>query len=227
MPSVSFYKAERLARPIRPNAYRLACRRRVFCPQSGAKCLYIIDCRPNAEPVAFFCPSARCRWDFCLASVWYILSTNGREVITPLSAEGREFRLVVLFVWARSALSNRRYNIDSRAMAEHEVFFVRAQSGHCRWDFCPSAKHVHYFIWSFSIGHAAWEHAMTIGNRLFYFQTNPINTKHWQKKVRSKVTFLSVWFVAICVCLYVCMYVSSPQPTPFELGTWNLNIVLC
>ena len=26
-----------------------------------------------------------------------------------------------------------------------------------------------------------------IGNRLFYFQTNPINTKHWKKKVRSKV----------------------------------------
>ena len=57
---------------------------------------------------------------------------------------------------------------------------------------------------------------MTIGNRLFYFQTNPINTKYTRTCLAgSKKDFLCFHTVTICVC----MYARELQPTPFELGT--------
>ena len=49
-----------------------------------------------------------------------------------------------------------------------------------------------------------------------YFTSKPIllTKKKITKKVRSKVNFPQ------CLVLdYVCLCVSSPQPTPFELGT--------
>ena len=63
--------------------------------------------------------------------------------------------------------------------------------------------------------------SLTIGNRLFYFQTNHINTKYLYKK--SEVNFLSIWYVTICVCMGVCVCVCVSacelQPTSFELGS--------
>ena len=86
------------------------------------------------------------------------------------------------------------------------------------WRISIGFLHILMFFFVFLNGYKMVKNDF-FGNRLFYFQTNPINTKQWHKKSEVKLTFLIVWFVAICVC----MSVSSPQPTPFELWARDLK----
>ena len=60
----------------------------------------------------------------------------------------------------------------------------------------------------------------SIGNRLIYFQTNPINTKHWYKKVRSKVRYSSVFILWLYVWVCVCVCMSGSEAIKKRRLTW-------
>ena len=58
-----------------------------------------------------------------------------------------------------------------------------------------------------------------IGKRVFYFQTKYHASIKRNTEVKKKVT--SVFILSLYI--YVCMYLSSLQPAPFELARLNLS----